>query len=171
MKDKVEKKGNAIQQIINLEFEKFNSINELNESDKQLLLKAIDATSLAYSPYSGFKVGCAGITNKGSIILGSNQENASYPVTICGEITLLATLSTTNPGEYLTTLAIGHISQTGQSNCPITPCGLCRQALLEHETLHKHNIRLILGGTTGDVWIIKSISDILPMAFGSNSLK
>ena len=160
-----------MQQIINLEFEKFNGLDELNETDRQLLLKAIDATKLSYSPYSNFKVGCAGITNMGNIVLGSNQENASYPVTICGEITLLATLSTIHPGENLTTLAIGHINQNGQSNCPITPCGLCRQALLEHEIYHRHNIRLILGGKTGGIWVINSISDILPIAFKSNSLK
>ena len=160
-----------MQQVINIEFDKFNSINELDAADKELLNKAIDATKLSYSPYSNFKVGCAGITNKGNIVLGSNQENASYPVTICGEITLLATLSSIYPGEYLTTLAIGHISQIGQSNNPIAPCGLCRQALLEHEAHHKQNIRLILGGKTGDVWIVKNIDDIMPMAFKRSNLK
>ena len=160
-----------MQQTIQIIFEKLDSVVELNESDRSLFQNAIDATKLSYSPYSNFKVGCAGVTNKGNLVLGSNQENASSPITICAEIALLATLSSVYPSEYLTTLAIGYMNQNNQSNHPITPCGLCRQALLEHEIYYKHPIRLILGGKTGQIWIIQNISDILPLPFQSNNLK
>lgn len=155
---------------INFEFEEFGDISQLESADRQLLTQAINATNLAYSPYSHFKVGCAGITNNGHTVLGSNQENASYSVTSCGERTLLTHLSVQYPDEYLSTLAVSCIHPDGSNNNPVSPCGVCRQALLEHEINAKKPIRLILGGDTGPIRIIHSVSGLLPLAFnGSDS--
>jgi cytidine deaminase len=154
-----------MQQNINFEFEVYNSINELAVSEQNLLKKAIETTNLAYAPYSKFKVGVSGITNKGNLVLGSNQENSSYPVGICGERVLLSALSAQYPNEYIITVAISCIDQDGNNNQPATPCGMCRQALFEHEKIHQHNIRIILGGKIGEIYIIQKAADLLPLGF------
>ncbi len=86
-----------MRQNISFEFEIYDSISELITSDHKLLKKSIEATSLAYAPYSKFKVGVCAITNKGNLVYGSNQENSSYPVGICGERVLLSALSAQFP--------------------------------------------------------------------------
>lgn len=153
-----------IKQTISIEFEEYNSINQLELADQKLLRQAIEATKLTYSPYSKFKVGVAAITNKGNLVTGSNQENVSYSVTICAERVVLSALSAQYPGEHVTTIAITCIDTNG-INKLVTPCGVCRQALLEHEVVHKENIRIILGSENGEVYLIKKANDLLPLAF------
>lgn len=152
------------------EFEEYTNLNELSKPDRDLLEMAIKATELSYSPYSHFKVGAAGVTNKGNLVMGSNQENASYSVTSCGERTLLTHLSVQYPGEYLNTLAVSCIHPNGSNNNPVSPCGVCRQALLEHEINAGNSIRLILGGSHGPVLIVEGIVNLLPLAFNSSDI-
>lgn len=147
------------------EYDVYNSISELNETDQYLVNQAFLATNFSYSPYSNFKVGSCAITNKGNFVIGSNQENSSFPVTVCSERILLAALSSQYPGEYITTIAINYIDKNSNSNTPITPCGVCRQSLLEHEMQHKHDIRHILASQTGKIYIIKKGMDLLPLPF------
>lgn len=147
------------------EFDVYNSINELTPADQDLVNKAFNATKLSYSPYSKLKVGACAVTNKGNILVGSNQENGSYSVTICAERVLLSALSSQYPDEYLTTLAISYLDWNDKSNHPITPCGVCRQAILEHQIRYKCNVRIILSSQTGQIYIIKKGSDLLPLPF------
>ena len=147
------------------EYEVYDSTSELNPADRDLVNRACAAIKLAYTPYSNFKVGSCAITNKGNFVSGSNQENSSYPVTICSERVLLSTLSSVFPGEYITAIAINYIDKNGNSSSPITPCGICRQALSEHETRHKHNIRIILSSQTGQTYIMNKCRDLLPLPF------
>lgn len=149
---------------VNFEFDVYDSITDLAQMDSELLNQAIDATNLSYSPYSGFKVGAAAITNKNNIILGSNQENSSYSVTICAERVLLSTLSINYPNEYINTIAISANNPEG-SNQLVTPCGVCRQALFEHEMVNKQSLRIILGSHNSQIYIIKKANDLLPLAF------
>ncbi|MBP6432809.1 MAG: cytidine deaminase [Ferruginibacter sp.] len=147
----------------------FPSIDGLNESDAMLLNKAKAVTAKAYAPYSNFKVGAAALLNNGKILEGTNQENASYPVTICAERTLLAAISSLYNEEPIKTMAISYDSK--KSDKPITPCGVCRQMLAEYEERTKQPIRLILGGMTGEVYIIEKATDLLPFTFTSDNLK
>ena len=87
--------------------------------------------------------------NNGEIVAGTNQENASYPVGICAERVLLGNAATLYPGISIDTLAISYDSKEVQSDHPISPCGMCRQALLEYETRTEKPIRLILGRSEG----------------------
>ena len=147
----------------------YSSIDELDEKDAWLLNKAREVTRLAYAPYSKFFVGAAARLVNGEIVTGTNQENASFPVGICAERVLLSTISSLYPGTPIDTLAISYRSEVVKSDHPISPCGMCRQALQEFEN-RTGTIRLILGGMKGKIYIITSSSQLLPLAFTSEEL-
>ncbi|MCZ2223094.1 MAG: cytidine deaminase [Chitinophagales bacterium] len=149
------------------DFEIYNSIDELSSADAALLQLAQKAAENAYAPYSNFHVGAAALLNNGETLTGSNQENASYPVGTCAERVLLGTVSTMFPNIPLQTMAISYYNEEGKSNHPISPCGMCRQYILEYEKRVKQPIRLILGGRKGKIYVIKSASDLLPLNFSS----
>lgn len=153
------------------EYESYASIDQLDKEDAWLLEEARKATKNAYAPYSNFHVGAVAKMANGQVVSGTNQENASYPVGICAERVLLGTIATLHPNIEIQSMAISYSSESVKSDHPISPCGMCRQALLEYETrLHKP-IRLILGGMEGKVFIIKTASLLLPFAFTSSELK
>jgi cytidine deaminase len=152
-------------------FEVYDGIDELNEDDQQLLNKARNATKNAYAPYSNFYVGAAAKLSNGEIAIGSNQENASFPVGICAERVLLGSVSSLFPGVPIETMAVSYQSEVVKSDHPISPCGMCRQTLQEYETRAGKAIRLILGGMEGKVYVIKSASQLLPLAFTSEELE
>ena len=148
----------------------YNSIDELEKADAQLLKKAIEVTSKAYAPYSHFHVGAVARTTSGEYIHGTNQENASYPVGICAERVLLASASSIFPDVPIESIAVSYQSRTMNSDHPIAPCGMCRQSLQEYEARMKHPIRLILGGSEGKIFVIPSVSYLLPFSFTGNEL-
>ncbi|MEQ1677665.1 MAG: cytidine deaminase [Chitinophagaceae bacterium] len=152
-------------------YELYNDVSELDEKDAWLLNEARQVTEQAYAPYSNFYVGAAAMLANGEVVAGTNQENASYPVGICAERVLLGNAATLFPGVAIETLAISYNSETVKSNHPISPCGMCRQALLEYETRLKKPIRLILAGMEGKIQVIKTASLLLPFAFTSDELK
>jgi cytidine deaminase len=152
------------------EYEVYNDISELKKEDADLLTKARAVTRQAYAPYSNFFVGASAKLNNGEIVSGTNQENASYPVGICAERVLLGNAATLYPGVSIDTMAISYDSKEVKSDHPISPCGMCRQSLLEYETRTKQPIRLILAGQEGNIYIIKTIQFLLPFAFNSSEL-
>jgi cytidine deaminase len=152
------------------EYEVYNDISELNEKDAWLLTEARTVTEHAYAPYSNFHVGAVAMMANGQVVAGTNQENASYPVGICAERVLLGSVATLHPNIPIESIAISYSSETVKSDHPISPCGMCRQALLEYETRLSKPIRLILSGQEGKVYIIKTASLLLPFAFTSNEL-
>lgn len=155
----------------NFQYKVYNSIEELSSADAALLQQARATTNIAYAPYSNFMVGAAALLNNHKIVLGTNQENASYPVGICAERSLLASAASLFPEAAINTMAISYHNKKGNSNSPSFPCGMCRQALLEHEMRYKQSIRLILSGQTGDVVIIEKASQLLPLSFNQDDLK
>ena len=152
------------------EYEVYDSIEELNESDAVVLLKARESTKLAYAPYSHFSVGAAALLTDGNIVIGSNQENASYPVGICAERVLLSTAATLFPKVPIATLAVTYVSGKGKNIEPISPCGMCRQSLIEYENMVDHPIRIILSSMGGTVYIIPNASMLLPLGFTGKDL-
>ena len=151
-------------------FEVYDSIDELSAGDQQLLNEARNATAKAYAPYSNFHVGAAAKLENGKIVTGTNQENASYPVGICAERVLLSTISSLYPDVPVETMAVSYQSNKIKSDHPISPCGMCRQALLEFEGRMGKLIRLILAGMKGKIYVIRSASQLLPLAFSSEEL-
>src|SRR5688572_4612307 len=151
-------------------YEVYNDSSELSEQDAWLLGEARTVTEHAYAPYSNFHVGAVAILENGEIIAGTNQENASYPVGICAERVLLGTVATLHPKVPIKSIAISYNSEEVKSDHPISPCGMCRQALLEYESRTAKPIRLILSGQEGKVFVIKSAGALLPFAFTSDEL-
>lgn len=123
-----------------------------------LLLKAKEARLLAYAPYSNFSVGAALLTTTGEVFTGCNIENASYGLTICAERVAVAKAVSTGFNDFRA------IAIYADQEEPISPCGACRQVLLEFggET------DVIMGNAKG-VQLIMKIHELLPMAFNLDS--
>lgn len=158
------------EETFGFQYEVYNDINGLAKDDADLLTKAKAVTKQAYAPYSNFFVGAVAKMHNGEIITGTNQENASYPVGICAERVLLGNAASLFPGMAIDTIAISYDSKNVKSDHPISPCGMCRQALLEYETRTNQAIRLILGGQEGKIFVIKTASSLLPFAFSGSEL-
>jgi cytidine deaminase len=155
---------------ISFQLEEYQSDSELAEADASLLQKARDICKQAYAPYSGFGVGAVALLANNEIISGTNQENASYPVGVCAERALLATAGTLYPGIPIVKMALSYEAGTQPANGPITPCGMCRQALKEFEMRTGSPVCLIMSGQEGPVWIIRESKNLLPLAFGKRDL-
>ena len=162
-----------MKQEYNFDFEVYDDINDLEKEDAALLLEARKVTQKAYAPYSNFMVGAAAVFDNGEKVFGTNQENASYPVGICAERVLLASASMLQTDEPIKSMAISYnnISGKGESNRPVSPCGMCRQSLAEYEERTGKPMKLILSGMEEKVIIINSASQLLPLSFGSSSMK
>lgn len=144
--------------------------SQLSKEDAALLQAAREATGVAYAPYSRFFVGAAALLANGEMIKGTNQENASYPVGICAERVLLGTAATLYPDVAVLAMAVSFNTAAEKSNHPISPCGMCRQSLLEYETRFHQPIRLIMAGMEGKVQVVESARQLLPFAFTSQEL-
>ncbi|RYG01901.1 MAG: cytidine deaminase [Chitinophagaceae bacterium] len=153
-----------------IRYEEFTSSDKLITEDKALLEKAREATADAYAPYSHFKVGAAAKLDNGEIVTGTNQENASYPVGICAERTLLAAVSTQFKGRQIVAMAVSYDNEGGDSDQPVAPCGMCRQSLVEFETRMQHPIKIIMGGLTGGIITVENATSLLPFAFHKTAM-
>ena len=152
-------------------YEVYPSSDELQEADKNLLKAARETTKKAYAPYSNFLVGAVARMKNGKLVEGTNQENASYPVGICAERVLISAASSIFPGEAIETLAISYNNKNGDSSKPVSPCGICRQSLLEFEARGGSPIRIILSGLTGKVIVLENAGLLLPFSFGSKDME
>lgn len=138
--------------------------NELSADDKNLVEKAKGATATSYSPYSKFQVGAALLLENGEVVAGSNQENAAFPSGLCAERTTIFYAAAAYPGVKFKKLAIAAYSNDGFVEEPISPCGACRQSVLEYEKLAGEPIEIILVGRE-KVYKIKGIRSLLPLSF------
>ena len=144
--------------------------DELSAEDRELVELAKKATQQSYSPYSHFQVGAALRLEDGTIVTGSNQENASYPLGLCAERTALFHAQHEHPDKNVVALAIAAYANGHFYPEPISPCGACRQVMLEVEDRYKRPMRVLLYGTRG-THVISTVRDLLPFQFISESLK
>lgn len=145
-------------------------LEELCPEEQELVSKAIKATQNAYANYSHFHVGAACRLENGKIIIGANQENAAFPSGLCAERTAIFAAQANYPEQRITTLAIAACNQSGFLKAPISPCGACRQVILEIEDRYKAPVRILLYGTDG-TYIFNSIKDLLPFSFVDANMK
>lgn len=145
--------------------------SELPEQDQALLKAAEEASQNAYAPYSQFFVGAALRLDKGDIVLGTNQENVAYPSGLCAERVALFSASTNFPNEPVDTMAITVNTAKTIITEPLSPCGNCRQVIMEYQNKQKSPIRLILGGQGDTVWVFKNAAALLPFGFEAEYLK
>jgi cytidine deaminase len=156
---------------INFELEAYPSADELSDGDKELLQQALQATGKAYSPYSLFSVGAAVRLKSGKIVTGNNQENAAYPSGLCAERVALFYASANYPDETVEAIAITARAANFKVSNPATPCGACRQVMMEIEGQNRQKIRVIMQGENGKVLVSKSVENLLPMSFQGDQLK
>lgn len=149
----------------------YSDRSELPEDIFNLLIKAKEAALLAYAKYSNFKVGAAVLLNNGTIIKGNNQENAVYPSGLCAERTAVFYASSQFPEVPITKIAITAINSQNSLKIPVPPCGSCRQVLLEYEKKFQQPIEVIMAGETGEIYVVSSVSELLPCTFDSEFLK
>jgi cytidine deaminase len=138
--------------------------NELDSTEKNLVDAAKEAVSRAYVPYSHFHVGAAVLLANGEIVTGNNQENASYPMGLCAERTALFYANSRYPDAAVDTIAIAAFTEGDFLDEPITPCGGCRQVILEAQNRYRHPVKIILYGKK-QIYLIDKISDLLPLSF------
>ena len=149
----------------------FDSLDDLTQSDKELLDAAGKAADAAYAPYSRFNGGAAVLLDNGEVIQGNNQENVAYPSGLCAERVALFFVGAHHPKVPLKAIAITAKSESFKIDEPLAPCWACRQVMIEYEKKFDQNIRIILRGQEGKIYIIDSVSDILPLSFSSDKLK
>lgn len=141
------------------------TMEELPATDQELVCAAKEATYTSYSPYSHFSVGAAVRLSNGEVVAGSNQENAAFGAGTCAERCTMFYANARYPEEHIQTIAIAARGVDGVFlQSPISPCGVCRQALIEAQTRGKEPIKVLLYGER-EIYVLKSISDLLPFQF------
>lgn len=139
--------------------------DELSAPDAKLVASARQATQRSYAPYSHFSVGAAILLDNGETIEGANQENVAYPSGTCAERSACFYAHARYPEAKFIAIAIAARGIDGDfTPSPTAPCGACRQALLEYETLAGHDVKVILAGRD-NVYILPSVRSLLPLAF------
>jgi len=152
-------------------YNEYQQLEELPTKDAELLKHAEEALAYSYSPYSNFKVGCALRLANGEIILGSNQENSSFPAGICAERSALLTAQHTFKNVNISEMAITVSSTDLEVESPLAPCGVCRQVMLETEMRQKTDYKIILKGSKGKIYTLSNAKSLLPIYFFEKRLK
>jgi cytidine deaminase len=146
-------------------------LEDLDLESKYLVHKAKDAAAHAYAPYSKFLVGAAVLLDDGTVITGTNQENAAYPSGMCAERTALFSAISQFPDKAITKIAVVAKRKTGKELLPATSCGPCRQVMLEFEMRQNRPIEVVMQSQEHK-WIkATSAHALLPFSFTGTSLE
>ena len=146
-------------QTINISYEHY-TLDTIPTADSELVKAAFEATTQAYAPFSGFKVGAAARLRSGEIITAANCESEVYPSGLCAERSLLYHYASNYASSPIVALAIA--SNPSEREC--YPCGACRQVILDAENRQQSPIRIVMAGG-GTATIVSSAKDLLPFTF------
>lgn len=152
---------------INIQYCQFD---ELSEEDQELVSMAREATQNSYAKYSRFYVGAALRLQDGRIVKGANQENAAFPSGLCAERTAIFAAQANDPEQPIVALAIAARNDHGFTQEPVTPCGSCRQVMLEIEDRYQSPVKILLYGTRG-IYVLKSTRDLMPFCFVDENMR
>jgi cytidine deaminase len=150
--------------------EVYNDLSELSLDIQDLMQSAVEARNNAYAPYSKFNVGAAILLNNKEVIIGSNQENASYPSGLCAERTAIYYAGAKYPNARILKMALSASSLNQVTDTPIPPCGACRQAIAEYEIKQEQPIEIYFMGAKGKVAKSHSLANLLPVGFDRSYL-
>lgn len=140
-------------------------MDELTEEERSLVSLAIEGTNRSYSPYSHFHVGAAILLENGKTFIGCNQENAAFPAGICAERSAIFAAGAQYPDQPIVMLAIAARNDEGEfMDEPVSPCGTCRQVIIETETRFQHPVRILLYGKRC-VYVMDGIRQLMPLSF------
>ncbi len=148
----------------------YNNFSELSEEDQKLVEQAREACKTSYSPYSNFTVGAALLLEDGTIVPGSNQENAAYPAGLCAERVALFASGSIHPEKTIKKLAVAARRANTVDFLEASPCGSCRQVMLEFEGRQSQPIELIIRWGEDSYIKLESVSDLLPFSFTKTNL-
>lgn len=143
--------------------------DELSNQYKVLIDKAKESVELSYSPYSHFAVGAAVQLENGEIFCGANQENAAYPSGLCAERTVMFYTNANRPDVPVKALACACFTNGHFTDRPGSPCGNCRQVLVETEKRFNHDIEILLYGEK-EIYVFPSAKSLLPHTFVDDDL-
>lgn len=140
-------------------------LDELSPEEQQLVAKAIASTDNSYAKYSHFHVGAALLLENGVVLPGCNQENAAFPAGLCAERSAIFAAGAQYPDVAVTTLAIAARNPQGElTEEPVSPCGTCRQVMIETETRYERPIRILLYGRRR-IFVMDGIRHLMPLSF------
>lgn len=146
------------------------SEDELTDVQRKAVVCAKAATRRSYSPYSHFRVGAAVVLDNGEVLTGANQENSAYPSGLCAERTTVFYTNSRYPENGIKLICIAASDELGNfTRRPISPCGGCRQVLVESEKRSGEPMQVLLYGTDC-CYLIASARDLLPLAFDDTFL-
>jgi cytidine deaminase len=143
------------------------SIKDNSMTDEQLLERARAAAAKAYAPYSKFQVGCAIESVDGEVVTGANMENACYRLGICAEQSALTAAQHAFGLDKVARVAVAG----GGGDVICTPCGGCRQAILEAAQLSGRDVEILCGSGDGSAVERHTIGELIPFGFGPANLK
>ena len=146
------------------------SYQECTQIEKNLIDAAKQATSNAYAPYSHFHVGAALLLENGKIITGNNQENAAYPSGLCAERTAVFYANAQFPDQKIEAMAVAAFYNGEFTPDVISPCGSCRQVLLEVESRYNSPVKILLYNKNDEVYVAESMSSLMPLSFTKDAL-
>ncbi len=145
------------------DFAFYADLKDLDISDQQLIKRAQEATRFSYAPYSNFFVGAALLLQDGTIVIGANQENVSYPLCMCAERVVLYNMAIQHPAKQILKMTV--VARKNEEFVPATCCGACRQVMLEFELRQKRNFEVIMLGAD-QKWIkCSAVSVLIPFQF------
>tara|TARA_B110000305_G_scaffold82944_1_gene93341 strand:+ start:561 stop:1058 length:498 start_codon:yes stop_codon:yes gene_type:complete len=153
-----------------IKYTQFKHWNELASVDQKLVAAANEVMHTAYAPYSKFSVGAALLMSNGEIIKGSNQENIAYPSGLCAERVALFYAGANLPETSVETLCIVAKGDLVPVDTILSPCGACRQVMVETEVRQKKEYRIILISQNDATIVFNSAVDMLPLAFGVQAI-
>ncbi|WP_037500991.1 cytidine deaminase [Sphingomonas jaspsi] len=143
-------------------------------NEEQLIERARGAALKAYAPYSRFSVGCAIESVDGEIVTGANMENACYRLGLCAEQSALTTAQHAFGLDKVRRIAVAGGDGSGselKGEAPVTPCGGCRQAILEAAHLSGTDIEILAASGDGLKVERLRIHNLIPHGFGPANLK
>jgi cytidine deaminase len=141
------------------------SITDLSEQDQALVTAAQAALTRAYAPYSKFQVGASVLLKSGHIIEGNNQENIAYPSGLCAERVALFYAGANHPNDPIMKICIAAEGDLTSNDSYISPCGPCRQVMLESESRQTQPIEVLLVQKSGKVLFLNTVQNLLPFGF------
>jgi cytidine deaminase len=155
---------------ISFSYKEFEKPEELDPDERELVFAARETALNAYAPYSKFRVGAAVRLESGTIVRGTNVENAAFPSGICAERSALSNSISNHHNDKPVVLAIAAMTEYGLTDDPVPPCGSCRQVIAEEESRTGNQIKVILSGKNKTL-VIESISNLLPLQFNNKNMK
>lgn len=162
--------GKASQKkYLEIVYKEIGTFEELNDIDRKLLDTALQACHKAYAPYSGLHVGAAVLLEGGLIVAGSNQENAAFPSGLCAERVAIFSASAEYPGRIIEKVLVVAKDKDGGFR-PVTPCGGCRQVMLEYEYIQSHPVRVLMMNQEEVFMEFADIRSLLPMGFNRDQM-